>query len=131
MSRKELLEIIAQAAREGREALDLSGRGISELPPEIGQLTNLTSLDLGDPWDEENKNQLTELPDEIGQLANLQMLALSGNQLTTLPESIAQLANLQKLDLWSNELTTLPGSPPGTKMAQTSKVYRSSYQRGE
>ena len=48
---------------------DLSSRGLTALPPEIGQLTNLQWLELED-------NQLTGLPPEFGQLANLQTLAL-------------------------------------------------------
>jgi hypothetical protein len=42
-------------------------------------------------------NQLTTLPAEIGQLSNLSVLDLSGNQLTTLPAEIGQLSNLSSL----------------------------------
>lgn len=41
MTRPELLAIIEQARRENWEELDLFGKGITELPPEIGQLKNL------------------------------------------------------------------------------------------
>ncbi|MBU0491848.1 MAG: hypothetical protein KKA73_15860 [Chloroflexi bacterium] len=91
MTREELLAIIDQAAREGWTELDLSGRGISELPAEIGRLTNLQTLDL-------RNNQLTALPEVIGQLTNLQTLYLAGNQLTELPEWLGNLAELT--DLW-------------------------------
>jgi internalin A len=101
MTREELLAIIAQAAREGRTELDLSERGISELPDEIGQLTNLTLLYL-------YGNQLTELPPEIGQLTNLTLLYLYRNQLTELPPEIGQLTNLTQLTLGGNQLTELP-----------------------
>ncbi len=40
MTREELLAIIEQARRENWEELDLSSKGIAELPPEIGQLKN-------------------------------------------------------------------------------------------
>ena len=47
------------------------------IPPEIGDLVNLTYLDLG--W-----NQLSgEIPPEIGNLTNLDWLDLSNNQLTS------------------------------------------------
>jgi hypothetical protein len=39
MTREELLAIIDQAAREGWTELDLRGKEITELPPEIGRLT--------------------------------------------------------------------------------------------
>jgi internalin A len=110
MTRKELLAIIAQAARERWTELDLSGRGISELPAEIGQLTNLRTLNLSSRYDTPEELLLTELPPEIGQLTNLQELDLSGNQLTSLPESIGQLTNLQELRLRDNQLTSLPES---------------------
>ena len=103
MERPSVLSLIAQAAEEQWEELDLSGMGLSELPEAIGQLTNLTSLTL---W----KNQLTALPESIGQLTNLASLDLRFNQLTALPKSIGQLTDLISLDLRSNQLTTLPES---------------------
>ena len=77
-----------------------------EIPPEISYLTNLTQLDLGG-------NQLSgEIPPEIGSLTNLNILDLAGNQLTgALPAEIGNLANLTELELGGNQLT---GSiPPG------------------
>jgi Leucine-rich repeat (LRR) protein len=101
MTRKELLAIIERAKQSGQTILDLSQKWIQELPPEIGQLTQLTSLDLSD-------NQLTTLPEAIGQLTQLTTLDLSDNQLTMLPEAIGQLTQLTSLDLSYNQLTTLP-----------------------
>ncbi|MGB3642406.1 MAG: COR domain-containing protein, partial [Rivularia sp. (in: cyanobacteria)] len=75
---------------------------LTALPAEIGQLTNLQTLDL---WD----NKLSSLPAEIGQLTNLQFLYLSSNKLSSLPAEIGQLTNLQFLNLESNELSSLPG----------------------
>ncbi|KIC73539.1 hypothetical protein DB42_BZ00010, partial [Neochlamydia sp. EPS4] len=81
--------------------LDLSGVGLTCLPPEICQLSQLQALDL-------NQNQLTALPAEIGQLSQLQELYLNQNQLTALPGEIGQLSQLQWLDLNQNQLTALP-----------------------
>jgi Leucine-rich repeat (LRR) protein len=37
MDKQELLRIIEQAANEGWTSLDLSNKGLTELPPEIGK----------------------------------------------------------------------------------------------
>jgi internalin A len=47
MTQDELLQIIEQAAANGATELDLSGSDLTELPPEIGQLTQLEVLVLG------------------------------------------------------------------------------------
>ena len=101
MTKKELLQIIKKSAREKAKTLDFSRKNIKELPPEIGQLTNLTSLYLHD-------NQLTTVPPEVGQLTNLKTLDLSHNQLTTVPSEIGGLTNLTSLDIDNNQLTTMP-----------------------
>jgi internalin A len=103
MEREELLAIIEEAKQRGQTRLDLSSKQITELPEEIGQLTNLTYLDL-------KSNQLTTLPESIAQLTNLTFLDLYNIRLTTLPESITQLTNLAELNLSSNYLITLPES---------------------
>lgn len=81
--------------------LNLSQSGLSEVPPEIGHLSNLQYLLLF-------HNQLTELPSEIGNLVNLQSLILHHNQLTKLPPEISHLENLKNLDFAHNRLTELP-----------------------
>ncbi len=45
MESNSVLDLIAQAAEEQWEELNLSGMDLSELPESIGSLTNLTSLD--------------------------------------------------------------------------------------
>jgi internalin A len=52
MSYRSALQKIEQAAVEQWEELDLSGMGLTEVPPEIGQLGELKRLFLGQ-WDEE------------------------------------------------------------------------------
>ncbi|QMS88045.1 leucine-rich repeat domain-containing protein [Nostoc edaphicum CCNP1411] len=101
MTNEELLKIIEQAVRDKVTKLDLSGKGLTTLPPEIGQLTNLRSIDL-------TSNKLRSLPPEIGQLTKLQSLDLGSNQVSCLPPKIVQLTNLQLLDLSSNQLSSLP-----------------------
>lgn len=105
--------------------LRLAGNQLTgSIPPEIGQLENLTTLLI-------YENQLTgSIPTEIGQLRNLQhtnlaanrlsgpispeigqlqkleFLGLDGNQLTgSIPSEIGQLSNLKILYLAGNQLT--------------------------
>ena len=101
MTEKELLEIIEEVAREGKTRLGLFGRGIKELPAEIGQLKNLRVLDL-------TGNQLTRIPKELGKLTNLRELWLPRNQLTSVPTELGQLTNLTRLSLSGNQLTSVP-----------------------
>ncbi|CAK8715957.1 hypothetical protein GCAAIG_05360 [Candidatus Electronema halotolerans] len=101
MTNEELLEVIRKAKEKGTTSLYLSGKQLIELPPEIGQLTNLTCLEL-------QGNRLTSLPQEICQLTKLQELNLRGNRLTTLPPELFQLTNLTRLELNNNQLATLP-----------------------
>ena len=85
------------------KTLDLSNNHLTELPELIGSLTSLKTLNL-------SFNKLTELPESIGSLVSLRYLYLLDNQLTELPESIGNLTFLEKLDLGMNSLTSVPGS---------------------
>ncbi|MCP4674369.1 MAG: hypothetical protein GY854_02390 [Deltaproteobacteria bacterium] len=101
MSEQEVLERIQEALDKGSTRLDLPRNKLKELPPEIGQLTNLTALDL-------SYTQLTEIPPEIGQLSKLTVLYLHNNPLTELPTDVGKLSNLTRLNLSRNQLTELP-----------------------
>ena len=75
------------------------------IPPELGSLANLRSLDLKD-------NRLTgEIPARLGNLTNLEMLNLSWNRLFgEIPPELGSLAKLQKLYLGANRIRG--GIPP-------------------
>jgi len=81
--------------------LDLSGKGLKSVPPEIGKLSQLETLWL-------HYNQITILPPEIGKLSNLQKLYLHGNQITILPSEIGKLSQLRVLSLNNNQIEFLP-----------------------
>ncbi len=100
---KQAQKRIEQARKERATSLNLSGLGLKEVPPEIGQLSSLQLLDLGG-------NQLTTVSDSLSQLIRLQQLWLHLNQLATMPDSIGRLSTLNELSLTSNQLTTLPES---------------------
>jgi hypothetical protein len=107
----ELRAVIDRAAREGWTELDLSNRGITELPSEIGRLTNLKTLKLGNIillTSGSPRNRLKTLPDAVAYLTNLQVLDLMSNQLATLPSAVTQLTNLRVLDLSRNQIAKLP-----------------------
>jgi small GTP-binding protein len=110
---QEILELIEQAAKGGWTTLDLSGKQLSSVPPEIGKLTYLTHLDLSD-------NQLTTVPPEIGKLTNLNHLDLRRNGLTSLPPEISKLSKLTYLLLTGNKLTNLP--PEITKLTNLQRL---------
>lgn len=67
MTAREVLELIQQAKDERAGKLDLSDRNLTEIPPEIPQLTSLQSLDL-------NSNQIREIPEALARLTSLWVL---------------------------------------------------------
>ncbi|NGX58823.1 MAG: hypothetical protein K940chlam3_01731 [Chlamydiae bacterium] len=81
--------------------LDLNGKKLVKLPPEIGRLTRLETLSLA------NTN-LKELPPEIGLLTNLCVLNLQKNQLKKLPAEIKNLKHLNAISIYENEFDSLP-----------------------
>jgi internalin A len=95
------LQRIEEARHSNATGLYLAELGLTQLPPEIGQLSSLQELAL---WN----NQLLSLPPEIGQLSNLRGLNLGGNQLLSLPPEIGRLRSLERLHLNYNQLVSLP-----------------------
>ena len=89
--------------------LNLNRKNIKVLPEEIGSLTSLVELDLGD-------HNLATLPAAIGKLINLENLNLEANQsfskdgfgFTSLPVEIGKLTKLKSLNLNNSRLTELP-----------------------
>jgi internalin A len=103
--------------------LDLRRNHLSDLPPEIAQLTSLRWLNLSSnqlthlaaqvlpPYVQEldlRDNQLVSVPREIRYLTSLRSLDMSGNRLTALPPEIGFLTNLEMLNLRGNQLLTVP-----------------------
>ncbi|MGB3614172.1 MAG: hypothetical protein WBA10_10285 [Elainellaceae cyanobacterium] len=54
MTAEKAMQLIEQAAAEGWTELDLAGLGLTEVPAEVGQLTQLESLILG-KWEREKE----------------------------------------------------------------------------
>jgi Leucine-rich repeat (LRR) protein len=95
------LQRIQEAEANGATHLDLSNLGLTELPPEIGNLTGLQSLAL-------MSNQLSSLPPEFGNLTGLYELSLNDNQLSSLPPEFGNLSNLCFLDIQENRFESIP-----------------------
>ena len=88
-----------------------------ELPPELGNLSSLTRLDL-------RSNRLGgEIPLELGNLSNLESLSMWGNQLSgEIPSELGNLSKLTWLDLDQN---SLEGEIPDALSEMTSLSYLS------
>ena len=71
-----------------------------EIPPELGNLTQLITLQL-------NANRLTgSIPPEIGDLTQLEILHLTNNRLNgSIPAELGSLSQLERLHLSYNQLT--------------------------
>jgi internalin A len=101
MTAQEVLELIQRAKDERAGKLDLSNKNLTEIPPEIPQLTSLQHLIL-------SINQISEIPEALAQLTSLQYLYLSDNQISEIPEALARLTSLQSLDLDNNQISEIP-----------------------
>ncbi|WP_299678832.1 leucine-rich repeat domain-containing protein [uncultured Tenacibaculum sp.] len=96
------------------ERLDLTGHKLSTLPTEIGTLSSLVYLEL-------SNNSLTSLPSGIGSLNALEELRITSQNNTTtgektlasLPNEIGGLTSLKKLSLQGNRLTSIPNTING------------------
>lgn len=117
------MEILELA--ETLEVLDLSGNALSDLPPELEQLTKLKIIFA-------SNNQFTHLPEVLGKLPNLEMvgfktnkikevseaslpsqlrwLILTDNEIEVLPNSLGERLRLRKLALAGNRIKQLPNS---------------------
>ncbi len=75
------------------------------LPTEIGDLTELTVLDLSDSLNAPGNNISGSIPSSIGQLSDLQQLRLNGNNLSgKIPVQIGDLSQLISIAINNNNL---------------------------
>ncbi len=83
------------------QSLDLGDNNLrGSIPPELGNLSSLQSLDLGD------NNLRGSIPPELGNLSSLQSLTLFYNNLSgSIPPELGNLSSLQEIDLFYNNLS--------------------------
>ncbi|KAI9336035.1 hypothetical protein BD770DRAFT_415851 [Pilaira anomala] len=88
-------------------SLDLHTCQLNRCSPKLferlSQCKNLRRLNLA-------INQLTDLPDEIGLLSQLQWLNLNDNLIRHLPDTMSDLTHLVKLGLVQNQIQVLPAN---------------------
>jgi len=117
MGYEEALQLIEEAKETGATELNLIDQRLTELPSELFQLRNLTTLYLGN-------NKLTFLSPKISQLANLTKFSLGDNRLSSLPTELFQLTNLTHLHLWGNQLSFLPAELSQLTKLKDLSVYK-------
>ncbi|XP_066264980.1 leucine-rich repeat and death domain-containing protein 1-like isoform X2 [Branchiostoma lanceolatum] len=81
--------------------LDLSNQGLTSIPEEVFDITDLEILDVAN-------NKLTCIPEAIGRLQKLRALDARGNMLTSLPQAIGSLQQMRILYIDDNQLTEVP-----------------------
>lgn len=92
----------APPAEQNSVVIDLSGKGLTNVPMDIFDRTDAVELNL-------SNNALTgAIPAEVRNLSNLEKLDLSDNKLGGVPAEVGQLSKLVELDLSNNLLTGLP-----------------------
>ncbi|XP_019637953.1 PREDICTED: phytosulfokine receptor 1-like [Branchiostoma belcheri] len=100
----------------GRLKLDLSNQGLTSIPEEVFDLTDLEILIV-------SNNRLTAIPEAIGRLQKLQWLDVEHNMVTTLPRSVCSLSNLEVLIVSYNSLYSLPPGAEFAKMKKLTQLY--------
>lgn len=92
---KSVLNAIQNAKDNQLFKLDLSDRGITELPATLFELKDLKILSL-------EGNELWDVPDAIKQLQSLEVLDLSNNQLVNVPDILKEMPNLKIIETEGN-----------------------------
>lgn len=101
---------IEYAKRHDLGLLELRNSGLTEIPEEIFECTELVSLNLGndDFCSPDMRNKIEVIPDDIKKLTKLSKLDLSKTGVRSVSESIVSLRNMEYLHLDGNRLTDIP-----------------------
>jgi CCR4-NOT transcription complex subunit 6 len=83
------------------QAIDFGGQGLKCMGASLFKYNFLKKIYF-------NHNKLSWLPEQIGEMRNLTVLDLSFNELYRLPPEIGMLTNLKRLLLFENKLSDLP-----------------------
>ncbi|XP_010133017.1 PREDICTED: leucine-rich repeat and calponin homology domain-containing protein 3, partial [Buceros rhinoceros silvestris] len=100
ISRNQLSTLPVHLCSLPLKVLIASNNKLISIPEEIGQLRQLTELDV-------SCNEIQTIPPQIGNLESLRDLNVRRNNLVRLPEELAELP-LIRLDFSCNKITTIP-----------------------
>ncbi|KFV49714.1 Leucine-rich repeat and calponin homology domain-containing protein 3, partial [Tyto alba] len=100
ISRNQLSTLPVHLCSLPLKVLIASNNKLVSIPEEIGQLRQLTELDV-------SSNEIQTIPPQIGNLESLRDLNVRRNNLVRLPEELAELP-LIRLDFSCNKITTIP-----------------------
>ncbi|XP_072723387.1 DISP complex protein LRCH3 isoform X1 [Ciconia boyciana] len=100
ISRNQLSTLPVHLCSLPLKVLIASNNKLVSIPEEIGQLRQLTELDV-------SCNEIQTIPPQIGNLESLRDLNVRRNNLVHLPEELAELP-LIRLDFSCNKITTIP-----------------------
>ncbi|NXH10590.1 LRCH3 protein, partial [Bucco capensis] len=100
ISRNQLSTLPVHLCSLPLKVLIASNNKLVSIPEEIGQLRQLTELDV-------SCNEIQTIPPQIGNLESLRDLNVRRNNLVCLPEELAELP-LIRLDFSCNKITTIP-----------------------
>ncbi|NWT23132.1 LRCH3 protein, partial [Cardinalis cardinalis] len=100
ISRNQLSTLPVHLCSLPLKVLIASNNKLVSIPEEIGQLRQLTELDV-------SCNEIQTIPPQIGSLESLRDLNVRRNNLVRLPEELAELP-LIRLDFSCNKITTIP-----------------------
>eukprot|EP01038_Epipyxis_sp_PR26KG_P004020 gene4020-5750_t len=106
---KKVKERLDQVRIHGWQRLDLKNCGLTEIPSEVFDFSEVVTIDLSNDsfCDEDFRNKIEVVPDRINNLIKLSRLNLSNNKIKDVSEQIATLNRLNYLDLSNNKLTEI------------------------
>jgi hypothetical protein len=96
--------------------LHMRANGLTSIPPEIWQCTDLEYLYL-------SRNAIDSIPNAIANCGRLKSLHITHNNLAALPDSIGALKNLQHIYAYDNKLQGLPARIAGCERLGALKIW--------
>ncbi|KAK9077499.1 hypothetical protein SSX86_005836 [Deinandra increscens subsp. villosa] len=99
---KEKVITMASRLSLGSKELSLGGHGLTVIPPQVWETTDITKVDL-------SRNSIADLPVQLSSCASLETLILSRNKIKEWPSAVLEsLHNLVCLKLDNNPLRQIP-----------------------